>query len=90
MLYLPDVGFYEWHEISPGPGGVKQLALVNEVGDGGLAGGPLPLLVTLMVTWGLGSPLGDNIGAGSEVSAVYLIHWSKQKFVWMYFDYFES
>ena len=75
---LPYVRFNECHQVSPGPGGVKHLTLVNEVSDGGLAWLRWPGLVTTVMMGGLvttvmgalaggmGPPLAHNIGARSE------------------------
>ena len=41
IFTVPDVRFNECHQIRPGFVGVKQLALVNEVSDGRLAGASL-------------------------------------------------
>ena len=82
---LPDVRFNECHQVSPGPGGVKHLTLVNEVSDGGLAGLRWPGLVTTVMMEGLvttvmgalaggvGSPLAHNIGARSEAWEAFLL-----------------
>ena len=53
-IYLPDVRFNECHQICPGFAWIKQLALVNEVSDGCLAGASLlSLSGSVLVTPGM-------------------------------------
>ena len=64
-ICLPDVRFNECHQVRPGPGGVKQLTLVNEVSDGRLAGlrwRPPAVTWPGLVTMGMGGVVTTVMG----------------------------